>query len=442
MNIWTYDFEVQTMITMFMNAMSDIVIKRFNVHKQARDQIKTRIVYAPKQRVLNDLLDRDQNLQLPVIACYIGGIARDSTRVFNKILGTFNDAGYGAATNEKAPLPVDLTINVSIMTRYQADMDQILTHLLPYINPYFTVSWRTPGRQEHEIRSNIVWNGSVNIAYPIDQNATQSAKVTADLSFVFKGWLFQAIANETIGTILNIHTTYNADIKGVPAEYLIGEEIRESTTSSDYLFLQGNPPKPTFLQPSIGFVNKRQQFNVYGSGFSKITNIYLSGAPVSLSSVEHQPFSNSIRLSSTFPPFTGLKLLSTEWMYNKDNVISFIMPSINKEGRVDLIIESPAGYGLLTENVRINTFNPFFEGTTDHASFTPYQMPYLSGIPLVDLQKYQNISFASYTNSITSALSTDSDNDGFSNAIEISEGTNINDPLNLPNSLFSIFPLL
>ena len=78
MNRYTYDWEIQTLMTMFMNSMSDIVIKRFNVHKQPQDQIKTRLVYAPKQRVLNDLLNRDQNLQLPVMAFYIGGITRDN----------------------------------------------------------------------------------------------------------------------------------------------------------------------------------------------------------------------------------------------------------------------------------------------------------------------------------------------------------------------------
>ena len=46
MKQYTYDFEVETMLTMFMNAMSDIVIKRFR-NRQTRDNLKVRIVYAP-----------------------------------------------------------------------------------------------------------------------------------------------------------------------------------------------------------------------------------------------------------------------------------------------------------------------------------------------------------------------------------------------------------
>ena len=86
MRKYTYDHEIISMTNMFLNALADITVKRFNVHKEVRDQIRTRIVYAPKQRVLADLLDKDQNLQLPVMAVQIGGFARDNTRVYNKIL--------------------------------------------------------------------------------------------------------------------------------------------------------------------------------------------------------------------------------------------------------------------------------------------------------------------------------------------------------------------
>ena len=106
MRNYTFDWEVQTMTTMLLNALSEIVVKRYNVHKAPQDRIKTRIVYAPKQRVLADLLDRDQNLQLPVMAVYIGGIARDNNRVFNKVLGTFTNSTGSTVTNEPQPLPI------------------------------------------------------------------------------------------------------------------------------------------------------------------------------------------------------------------------------------------------------------------------------------------------------------------------------------------------
>ena len=377
---YTYDWEIQTLMTMFMNSMSDIVVKRFNVHKQPQDQIKTRLVYAPKQRVLNDLLDRDQNLQLPVMACYIGGITRDNNRVFNKILGNYQQSPTGSAVyNEKMPLPIDLAINVTIMTRYQADMDQIVSHLIPYINPYFTVSWRTPGRPDHEIRSNVFWNGNVNITYPMDMASSQVARVVADLSFTFKGWMFQAKGDE-VGTILTIHSNFDTAQNGMPTEYLFDEAYQNSSTSSDYLKLEGKPPQPKVIDPYFTQVGTRQQFNVFGGGFQRITNVYLSGAPLSSLMTTQNPFSGSITLSADFPAFTGVKLLSSEWSYNRDTFMTFIMPSASDPGFVDVIVQGPAGYGLLTESVRYNGFNPFDLGSLEHDSFVPYQFPFLSGI--------------------------------------------------------------
>ncbi len=378
---YTFDFELQTMSTMFLNSMSDIMIKRFNVHKESRDQIKTRIVYAPKQRVLADLSDKDQNLQLPVISCYIGGIARDQGRVFNKILGTFHTPPQSTSSiNEKGTLPIDVTYNVSIMTRYQQDMDQILSHILPYVNPYFTVSWRTPSRPDFEIRSNVFWNGNVNIQYPYDIAATQVARVVADLSFTFKGWLFQN--PDEIGNTLTFNTAFTNNIANIPIEYLLESSISESTDNVDYVTYSAAPPEPKVIEPYYSYVGTFQQFNVWGSGFERIENVYLSGAPLSSISTTQNPFSASSTLSADYPSFFAVKLLSSEWSFDRENFMTFVMPSANIPGKLDIIVENPVSYGKLIGNVKVNSFNPFPVGSHEYNSFVPYQMPYLSGIDI------------------------------------------------------------
>lgn len=381
---YNYDFELQTMSTMFLNSMAEIVVKRFNVHKQPRDQIKTRVVYAPKQRVLNDLLDKDQNIQLPVVSVHIGGISRDESRVFNKILGTFHTpANSTASTNEKSPLPIDVTYNVTIMTRYQQDLDQILSHLLPYINPYFTVSWRTPGRPDFEIRSNVFWSGNVNITYPFDLAATQVARCVADLSFTFKGWLFQN--QESIENVFTFNTAL-INGAGMSPEFLLDTTITETDTISggniDVVVYNAVPPRPKVIEPYYAKIGTFPQMNVWGSGFEHITNVYLSGYPLSGISTQQDPFSSFPTLSAEYAPFFAVKLLSSEWAYDRDSFMTFVLPSANAPGSVDLIVEGPAGYGKLTEGVRVNTFNPFDPTSPEYVSYIPYQMPYLSGIEI------------------------------------------------------------
>jgi len=288
--------------------------------------------------------------------------------------------------NEKQPLPIDLTINVTVMTRYQADMDQILSHLLPYINPYFVVSWRTPSRPDFEIRSNVYWNGAANIQYPTDLNSNQVARVIADLSFVFKGWIFQALPKDVIGSIYTIQSTYaisnNVDYLESYEQYKL-----DSTSSSenfDLLFHKGTPPQPKVIEPSYTHVGKNKQFFVFGSGFTQLRNVYLSVAPLNEQSTFQNPFSAISSLSADYPGFFAVKLPTNKWSTNYDNFMSFVMPSATIPGRIDLILENTGGWDSLINNVRINSFDPFATlPTLSTINFEPYQLPFLSGVEIL-----------------------------------------------------------
>ena len=345
---YTYDHELITMTNMFLNSMSTIIVKRFNVHKQARDQIKTRVLYAPKQRVLHDLLNRDQNLRLPVVAVTISGITRDQNRVFNKILGTYHSVSDSTKSgHEGAPLPIDITYNVSIMTRYQQDMDQIISHIIPYINPYFTVSWRTPQRPDYEIRSNVFWDGNVKLEYPVDLNASQVARVLADLTFTFKGWMFQA-PKEPVTTISSVELGFTNIGTTIMSEFSLEEkDLYESDAKIVYNAI---PPRIEVIEPTYGRVAKQLQIDMWGKGFEKVFNVYLSGDCLSGLQL-FSPYATISSLSSLYPTFEGVKIDESKWHYNKENYISIEGLSAYQPGEIDIVIEGPKGYGKLTDTL-------------------------------------------------------------------------------------------
>jgi len=209
MRIYTHNFELITMVNMFISALDDVVIRRFNREREVKDRIKVRFVYAPKQRVLLDIIDKAQNIQLPVVAVSIGGINRDNNRVWNKIQGSYiPDSNQSYSRKMLQPVPIDLTLNVSILTRYQMDFDQILTCLFAYTDPYLEISWRIGSLPNQEIRSQVVWNGSLATQYPTDLNASQVARVQGDTSFTFKGWIFKAIPEPGDGKIYTINADF------------------------------------------------------------------------------------------------------------------------------------------------------------------------------------------------------------------------------------------
>ncbi len=238
MRKYTFDWEIQTMVTMFASAMDDIIIRRYNNKREARDSIRCRFVYAPKQRVLADLLDKAQTIQLPVVALTNGGIARDPNRVFNKIQGSYMSSSDPTRSNKlQQPVPIDLTINMTILTRFQEDYDQIITNFVPYFDPYIIVSWRTPSMPDYEIRSQVVWSGNVTTTYTYDINTTTVARVEGTTSFTFKGWLFKARPSTPEGIIFNVNSNFSTET-GLNS-LLTLDDLDELTTERHYL--SGHP---------------------------------------------------------------------------------------------------------------------------------------------------------------------------------------------------------
>jgi len=196
-----YGFELKDMIRQFITAFNDIIINRYNKDKDVVDQIKTGFYYGPKERALHDIVNKAQSLKLPTIAVHYTTVARDPDRVFNKIPGFYYtkapSVSAGAFDSDwlRTPIPVNVGISMSIMTKFQTDMDQILSNFVPYNNPYIIISWKVPTSQNLannlEIRTEILWDGSLSLEYPIEVSGTQPARVIANTNFTIKGWLFK-----------------------------------------------------------------------------------------------------------------------------------------------------------------------------------------------------------------------------------------------------------
>lgn len=215
----TFHFEISDLLVQFLAAFDQVVINRYDVNRVSGQKIQVRYVYAPKQRVLYDLVNPGQNLTLPVVAITMGSISRDESRVFNKTAGFLSpgvidpNMNNGITNYFRSPVPVNITVNMSILTRYQTDLEQILSNFIPYNNPYIIVSWKVPEAFNisyiQEIRTEILWNGQMDIKYPVDVNGGQKAQVTADTSFTIKGWLFPAAENP-VGNIFKISANLTA----------------------------------------------------------------------------------------------------------------------------------------------------------------------------------------------------------------------------------------
>lgn len=190
-----YYFEIRDILNQFVAAFDDVTIKRFNKNRDPEKQIDVRYVYAPKSRILHNLVNKAEHITIPAIGVTVGGIKRAENRVFNKNYGIYlknqNDAQL-----IKSPIPIDITVNMSIITRYTADMDQIISNFVPYNNPYVVISWKVPSSQvgnfdDLEIRSHVMWNEDISYEYPNDYDDSSPYRLITNTSFTIEGWLFK-----------------------------------------------------------------------------------------------------------------------------------------------------------------------------------------------------------------------------------------------------------
>ena len=231
-----YHFEIKDLMVQFVSAFDSIIIKRYNKGKEVKDQIQVRYVYSPKQRVIHDLINRARHITLPVVAVNINSVSRDPTRVFNKIAGSYHPAQTfmaGVSANIPTsnflpqPVPINIDINMSVLTKFQTDMDQILSNFIPYNDPYIILSWKVPSafvQTEQEIRSEVLWGGNIALTYPTDLPANSPYRISADTSFTIKGWLFREKTDVT-GNIFVVNTYFT------PMSSLHGIDILEETES-------------------------------------------------------------------------------------------------------------------------------------------------------------------------------------------------------------------
>jgi len=257
-------FEIKDIVTQFIAAFDDVVISRYNRDRQEQDKINVRYIYAPKERVMYDIINENKTITLPAIAVSITSINRDENRVFNKLDGFYYQGTVGeekTSTHIKSPIPVNISLKVSVLSRYQTDMDQIISNFVPFCNPYVIVSWKVPTAfdltNEQEIRSEILWDGNISMNYPTELTSSKKARVTADTTFTIKGWLFKNTTGPA-GNIFYIDQNTNLENK------LENYDNFESLSGNTYTF-------PT----STGLISDTQ--SIYISGTPTISEIFYNG---------------------------------------------------------------------------------------------------------------------------------------------------------------------
>lgn len=379
----TFHFELRDLVCQFEDFLNEIIIRRYNDQREKQDKVKVDLKWGHKQRVLHDIINKQGHIVLPLIAVTLGGIKRDKDRVFNKHTGHLMHGLSSDSYNQLLqPVPVDITLNISIMTRYQIDMDQMLTNFIPYTDPYIVVSWPWPDPitgKIIEIRSAVMWNEDVQMEYPTELQATDALRFIANTSFTLKGWLFKNSDN-FVKTIYKIDHSFTA-VNRIYDNYKLMKDM-ESDYNTDTIMISGSP-FISKVSPYFVPVNMESECSVVGSMMDYVSSVYVSGTPgVFPSAQEYFPLAwnssiwtgSASPVSAVYGPFTGVMVPTSCWRVVDSTMLIFDMPIATAPGIIDVILVNDAGYGQLIK-----------DSSSLAPTITSYRFPYEKGISAIDL---------------------------------------------------------
>ena len=368
MKKYTYNFEIKDLLTQFIAAFDDTVIKRYNKDREAEQEIAVRYVMAPKQRIMYDIINKAQNLKLPVVSVDLAGVSYDTERVFNK-LDNFDNYGELTSSAINTPVPVNLEVNMSIMCRYMSDMDQILSNFVPYTNPYIVLAWREPVDQALlsagevpftpiEIRSEVLWSQNITMNSPTDTTYSEKFRIVADTSFTIKGWMFRN-ENDRSNPIYFIDMNFiNAD-KGysfTPAITSVDyESFYDSLTADaeiETLSLSGYPFTDSVFYNASGYpmpidspvtittqakqLNKGT-FTLIGQNYDETEFVLLSSTSALTDVLTSVPTTYTGTIEGYLLPLSSYTVQS-------DTVMNINLSNLNTSGTFQVVVKNPAGW--------------------------------------------------------------------------------------------------
>jgi len=334
---YNYNFEIRTLLTHFAAAFNDVKIKRFDGKKFEKEVIKVPLTYAPKSHILNDIIGLTDTVRLPIIAVEITSQSRDNERIKNKI----DDLTYKNSSGNFSVLraiPWNISVTLTILAKYQEDVDQIIQNFAVNNNPYAIISWQEP-KSGRELRTEILWDGNISFVYPGKDQGPKSPpfRITATTNFTIKGWIFKTIS-ENAKPICMINTDYaftDSFFCNYPelTAYLSESEV-------DSYSIKGKP-NVRYVIPEYITKTSSPKITIQGFWLQNTVGVFVSGSnPDMYPLTEYKPFSEE-------DSFFGYKVDNYE---NSSSSIKFTLPNPNENGFVDVIVVNSCGIGNLADD--------------------------------------------------------------------------------------------
>ena len=226
-------------IISFGTLFNNIIIKR-RVAQGKLESLKVPVQYGPTQKYLAMIAAEPDprrsatQITLPRISFEIKGLSYDAgrklvpTQFAKSVPKTGTDAdGKPIQYSQFMPVPYNLDIELSIISKNQDDGLQILEQILPNFHPSVNVSIEVIDETHEERDIAIVLNG-VNYQDDYEGDFSQRRTLVWTLNFTVKTYLFGPV--DVQKDIRKVTLDYRTDIKRRNAELRYTQEVQSTAT--------------------------------------------------------------------------------------------------------------------------------------------------------------------------------------------------------------------
>ena len=212
-------------IIAFGTLFNDIEIKHKDSAGNGFSQLKVPIAYGPMQKFLARIeqspnLRKEVAITLPRMAFEMVGIAYDPVRK-SSTMQTFKvvDQSNNKITKAFMPVPYNVNIRLSIMTKLNEDALQIVEQILPYFQPHFNLTVNLV-EQIGETRDIPMVLNSIQMDDDYEGDFTTRRSLVYTLDFTAKTYLFGPVDTGNDNIIKKVQVDYysNTNKKGASRE--------------------------------------------------------------------------------------------------------------------------------------------------------------------------------------------------------------------------------
>ena len=208
----------------FGTLFNGIEIRHSDNNGDVQSRMKVPLAYGPMQKFLAKIEQQPQlqgrpAITLPRMSFEMTGISYDASRKAS-ITQTFKTCNTGELGNIKKvymPVPYNINFQLSIATKLNDDMLQILEQILPYFQPGLNITINLVS-SIGEKRDVPITLDSVNMTDDYEGSFDNRRAMISTLTFTAKTYLFGAIADSSDGLIKKVTIDYSDDTNRVTAK--------------------------------------------------------------------------------------------------------------------------------------------------------------------------------------------------------------------------------